>query len=83
MSWPLLSHPAMTLWGEWGPLWTVSAGIALCFSVRPAVAFLSSLLWLLEAEGRGSPASNHFLTRCFAVHECSGQWGFVYPQSAF
>lgn len=56
MSWLPLSPPAMSFQGEWGPLWAVPTGTALCFSVRPAVASLSGLLWLLGAEGPGVQA---------------------------
>lgn len=56
MSWPLLFPPAMSFQGEWGPLWAVPVGKALRFSVRPAVASLSSSLWLLGAEGPGVQA---------------------------
>lgn len=51
MSWPLLSSPAMSCQGEWGPLWAVPVGKAFRLSVRLAVASLSSPLWLLGAEG--------------------------------
>lgn len=56
MSWLPLSPPAMSFQGEWGPLWAVPTSTALCFSVRPAVASLSGLLWLLGAEGPGARA---------------------------